>query len=161
MHCEQEVIHVVLYFQADAIKAQCVPLSSPTSSDAATLEVTYFRWCGCKWMRCGCKWVRLEQPALDFVSVRNKSLTVLSRWDFRVYLFLQANLTYSDYYYKWLPFSITDCKVTYTLPQILFSHNWFDEFSNKANQEPNQMLSFWPIRILNIYISCEDKLSNN
>lgn len=93
VHCEQEVVRSGLYFQADAIKAQRAPLSSSISSDAATLEVTYSRWCGCKWLRCGSNWVRLEQPALDLASLGNK--IVLSRWDFWVYLFLWDTLTYS------------------------------------------------------------------
>lgn len=52
------------------------------------------------WLQVG----RREQPALDFASLRNGSLAVLSHWDFRVCLFLRDNMTYSEYSHVWPPF---------------------------------------------------------
>lgn len=90
-----------------------------------------------EWLQLGETWTTCLGLGISGKQNCAKSLRFLG-------LFVPAGYLDLFCYYEWLPFSITDCKVTCTLHQIPFSHNWLDEFSNKANQELNQLLSFWP-----------------
>lgn len=142
-------VRKVLHFQADIIENPyvCVPLSSPTSSDAAILEVTYSRWWSFKCTRCGCKYMRLEQRALDCVdekhifhcvrSLRFQSLLLRYNPSF-LYHKLQG-----DTLYLRTPLSHTTFSVGRVVSRVVFLLSYSPlsggEFSSKVNRGPPQI----------------------